>query len=352
MSVNYGLADMSGAEQEQLQAELTTVAPDHAVVHRGSEVCVFDGLTPDTDYEIGGFAFRTLPARGELLATVATVNDVHFGETECGHIEGDDVGPVLSSLPGEDPYPEIMNRGAVAEITALDPAVVIAKGDLTSTGSEDEYHRFLEVYGDAFGSKLHHVRGNHDACHGGRFAAFPMQRIELPGVIVALIDTAIEEWASGRVTTEQLDWLDALAADADRPVLAMGHHHCWNPASLNRDPYYFGINPDDSEALIEVVRRRPSIVGYFAGHTHRNRRQAFDATGDVPWVEVASVKDFPGSWAEYRVHDGGIVQVHHRISTSEALRWTDRTRAMFGGAYPIYSFGELADRCFEVPLRR
>jgi 3',5'-cyclic AMP phosphodiesterase CpdA len=170
-------------------------------------------------------------------------------------------------------------------------------------------------------------------------------------VTVALLDTAIEEWASGRVTPEQLDWLDALAADADRPVLAMGHHHCWNPASPNRDPYYFGINPDDSEALIAVVRRRPAIIGYFAGHTHRNRRQTFQATGDVPWVEVASVKDFPGSWAEYRVHEGGIVQIHRRISTPEALHWSDRTRAMFGGAYPVYSFGELADRCFEVPLR-
>jgi 3',5'-cyclic AMP phosphodiesterase CpdA len=343
---------MSGAETVPIEAELTTVAPDYAVVHRGPEVTVHDGLVPDTDYQLDGFAYRTLPARGERLATIATVNDVHFGETECGYIEGDTVGPVLSSLPGEDPYPEIMNRGAIAEITALEPDAVIAKGDLTSSGSEAEYHRFLEVYGDAFGSRLHHVRGNHDACHGGRFAAIATQRIDLPGVTVALLDTAIEEWASGRVTAEQLDWLDALAADADRPVLAMGHHHCWNPASPDRDPYYFGINPDDSEALIEVLRRRPAIVGYFAGHTHRNRRQAFEATGDVPWVEVASVKDFPGSWAEYRVYEGGIVQIHRRISTPEALDWSDRTRAMFGGAYPVYSFGDLADRCFEVPLRR
>jgi 3',5'-cyclic AMP phosphodiesterase CpdA len=342
---------MAGAERVGIEPELTTVGPDFAVVHVGPEVRVHDGLSPDTDYGLDGFTFRTLPARGERLATIATVNDVHFGETECGYIEGDTVGPVLSSLPGEDPYPEVMNRGAIAEITALDPDAVIAKGDLTSSGSEAEYHRFLDVYGGAFGSRLYHVRGNHDACHGGRFAAVATQRIDLPGVTVALLDTAIEEWASGRVTPEQLDWLDALAADADRPVLAMGHHHCWNPASPNRDPYYFGINPDDSEALIAVVRRRPAIIGYFAGHTHRNRRQTFQATGDVPWVEVASVKDFPGSWAEYRVHEGGIVQIHRRISTPEALHWSDRTRAMFGGAYPLYSFGELADRCFEVPLR-
>ena len=58
---------------------------------------VYDGLEPDTDYEIDGFAFRTLPRPpGERLATFATVNDVHFGEIECGIIEGLDIGPTFA----------------------------------------------------------------------------------------------------------------------------------------------------------------------------------------------------------------------------------------------------------------
>jgi hypothetical protein len=63
------------------------------------------------------------------------------------------------------------------------------------------------------------------------------------------------------------------------------------------------------------------------------------------------VKDFPGSWAEYRVYEGGILQVHRRISAPEALDWTDRTRAMFGGLYPAYSFGAMSDRCFAISPR-
>lgn len=343
--------EMSDAELAEIKPELTTVAPDFAVIHVGPEVRVYEGLTPNTDYEFDGFAFRTLPANGELLCRFATVNDVHFGETECGIIEGDPIGPVIRPEPGEPPYPEVMNQAAVAEIVAIDPVVVIAKGDLTRAAAPQEYERFLTVYGDAFGDRLHHVRGNHDAGHGAHFAALPTQRIDAPGVIVALLDTAIEDHANGRVTSDQLEWLDALAADADLPVLVMGHHHAWNPASLNREPTYFGINPDDSDKLIDVVRRRHVIRGYFAGHTHRNRRQSFTPTGELPWVEVASVKDFPGSWAEYRVYEGGIVQIHHRISSPEALAWTDRTRQMFGGAYPLYSFGDLDDRCFALPER-
>ncbi len=343
---------MSTPVDQSPTPELTTVAPEYAVVHVGDEVRHYGDLKPDTDYSFDGFDFRTLPAPGELLSTVATVNDVHFGETEAGIIEGSDIGPVLRSEPGEEPYPELMNRGATAEIAALGPDAVIAKGDLTSDGTREQYERCLQVYTDAFGDRFHHVRGNHDACHGGRFAAFAHQRIDVPGATVALLDTAIEEQPNGRVTATQLDWLDALAKAADRPVLVMGHHHCWNPDTDHREGIYFGIDPDDSAALVALVARRPALVGYFAGHTHRNRRQVITATGTVPWVEVASVKDYPGSWAEYRIYEGGICQIHHRISTPEALTWTNRTRAMFAGLYPAYAFGDLGDRCFEVPLRR
>jgi Icc protein len=76
--------------------------------------------------------------------------------------------------------------------------------------------------------------------------------------------------------------------------------------------------------------------------------QRFPATGEVPWAEVSATKDFPGAWAEYRVFEGGILQVLHRISAPDALAWSERTRAMFGGLYPAYSFGQLDERCFAI----
>src|SRR6202022_289750 len=105
----------------------------------------------------------------------------------------------------------------------------------------------------------------------------------------------------GRLAAAQRDWLDQVGAGADRPVLVFGHHHCWDPASGTRPDGYFGIHPDASEALVAVFARRSALVGYFAGHTHRNRVRRFAATGAVPWVEVACVKDSPGAGAE----DGG-----------------------------------------------
>src|SRR5262249_46245950 len=150
----------------------------------------------------------------------------------------------------------------------------------------------------------------------------------------------------------QLDWLDTVAAEADAPVLVMGHHHPWLGGRRTDD--YFGIRPAPSEALVAVVARRPNIVGYFAGHTHRHRVRHHPDTGAVPYVEVGCVKDFPGSWAEYRVYEGGILQIHRRISSPAALAWSERCRILyrdFGVDYVTYALGTLDDRCFSIPLR-
>jgi predicted phosphodiesterase len=333
--------------------DLTTVADDEVVFHDGLDVRRYDGLTPGTTYQMEGHEVRTLPRPGgELLATFATVNDVHFGELECGHLEGlGDLGPIYRSEPGSEPYPTLMNRCAVDEIAAAGPDAVLVKGDLTAFGTQAEYKEFLAVYEPAFGDRLHHVRGNHDAYHGETFADAAPFSVELPGVVLAVLDTTIPRRESGAVSSESFEWLDGLAAGADRPVLVFGHHHVWNPDTAGRPETYFGINPDDSERLVELVARRPAVLGYFAGHTHRNRVRRIGATGPVPWVEVAAVKDFPGAWAEYRVFEGGILQVFRRISAPEALAWSQKTRDMYGGLYEGYAFGDLADRCFTMAPR-
>ncbi|HEY3702636.1 MAG TPA: hypothetical protein VGL32_10300, partial [Acidimicrobiales bacterium] len=125
--------------------ELTTVADDEVVLHvpgspdHQAQVIRRTGLEPDGDQLVEGVPFRTLPRPpGERLATVATVNDVHFGEVECGVLEGNTSGPVLRVGPGEMPYPDMMNRAAVHEIAAIQPDIVLAKGDLTTHGTAEE----------------------------------------------------------------------------------------------------------------------------------------------------------------------------------------------------------------------
>jgi len=376
--------------------DLTSVADDEVVFHlhspdpmtmvggpgdwSGPGYEVITGLRPRSPIVRHGIETHTLSRPpGELLCRFATVNDVHFGETECGKLTDisdavgyltatgtdtfeakdklqaflEQLGPVLvnSSPEGARPYPEMMSHAAVTEIVGFDPSAVVVKGDLTASGLVSEYDAFLQCYMGTFASRLLHVRGNHDAYTGRRFASEPCQSLDLPGVTLAVLDTVIEGRDSGQVRVEQLDWLDELASRADRPVLVFGHHHPWKPGSTNRSADYFGINPTDSEHLVELIARRQAIAGYFAGHTHRNRVRRFAETGEVPYVEVACVKDFPGSWAEYRVFEGGLLQVHRRLSSPSALAWSEMCRGLYWGMYPTYALGRLEDRCFTIRPR-
>src|SRR5262249_40691706 len=157
------------------------------------------------------------------------------------------------------------NHAAIDEIAALAPDAIVAKGDLTDKGSEEEYAAFVRAY-SRLGARMHHVRGNHDAMITETIAATGPFNVDLDGVTLAVLDTVRPGTDRGRVPEAQLTWLDDLAAASNVPVLVFGHHHPWDPSSHERNDDYFGINPDDSEALSAVIARRESIVGYFAGH--------------------------------------------------------------------------------------
>jgi 3',5'-cyclic-AMP phosphodiesterase len=340
--------------------DITTVADDLIVAHEvaydvaqqdgGVDVVRLTDLAPGSIHHVGNHEVQTLSRPdGELLCRIGTVNDLHFGEIECGKIDDDPRGPIQRVEPGEPPHPETMNRAAVAEMAAADLAAVIVKGDLTTDGTDEEFAAFEACYRDTFGDRLHVTRGNHDAYHGQEMYTND-EWIDLPGVSIALIDTAVPRRTPGSITASQLQWLDDRAAGADRPVLVMGHHQQW--ISGKRHNEYFGLDPDSSDGLADVVSRRPRILAYTAGHTHRHRVRRMSC--GVPSVEIGCVKDFPGTWAEYRVYEGGITQVVHRMSSPEALRWSDRCRhlmADFGIDYEAYALGSLEDRCFNIPLR-
>jgi predicted phosphodiesterase len=333
-------------------AEVTTTGPVHVVT--------VTGLEPDTDYPVevegaepGAYLpelVRTLvQPRGRLLATVATANDVHFGEVETGHLgpPHEDIGPILRADPGAEPYPVLMNRAVIAEMRGLDPDAVVVKGDLTAVGAPEEYGAFLAAYG-VFGDRLAHVRGNHDAMQDPTLALEGAPyAVSVGSVTLAVLDTVLAGRDTGQLTRDQVQWLDDLAAETAGPVLVFGHHQAWNLDSHDREADYFGINPDDTEALGAVVARRENIVGYFAGHTHRNRIRRSVRARDVPFVEIGCTKDYPGAWAEYRIYEGGYTQLYRRVTTDPvALAWAELTRAMFLGLYRDYALGPLEWRCF------
>ncbi len=360
--VTVGVDEAVVTAESGADVELVTRIDDQEVVTTGPHhVARFTGLEPDAEHSlrVGDVdphpylptSFRTLaPPPGRLLATVATANDVHFGEIRCGVTgdpEQDAKGPIFSAEPGDPPYPQVMNRAVIDEMRALAADAVVVKGDLTSIGSEEEYGEFLAAYG-ALGDVMYHVRGNHDAMIDPTMAIEDAPyAIELDGVTLAVLDTVIPGAAGGTISIDQIEWLEDLAGATSTAVVAFGHHPTFDvEQGIRTGRPYFGIQPDDSDRLVDAFGRHDNLVGYFAGHTHRNRVRRFERAPHAPFGEIGATKDFPGAWGEYRFHEGGYTQVVRRVRAPDAFAWAERTRAMYEGAYGIYALGELPDRCF------
>jgi predicted phosphodiesterase len=326
--------------------EIVSIGTNSAVLALGREIVHLQGLEPDTQVSVSGLHFRTLKSAGSLLSRVVTMNDVHFGETKCGEIEGI-TGAALEVEPGEEPYPMTMNRSVCDDANELQPDAVIVKGDLTNSGKPEEFQAFLDCYVGTFGDKVAFVRGNHDSYHAEGFADTPVQIIDTKGLRTVLVDTARSREVGGFLSTAQLDAIADAAASTENTVIVMGHH----PLVLPEAPAdgHRSMNEKGSLAFMEVALAHQNVVAYTAGHTHRCRR--VEVSG-ISVIDVASVKDFPGVFAEYQVREEGIVQILHRASAPAAVSWAEKTAHMFAGLYRDYAMGTLEDRSFVLPRRQ
>jgi len=293
-----------------------------------------------------GTVARVQGPTGPRLSRFATANDVHVGEIECGRIEsmGDNqLGPVLRSDDGAEPYPDLMNRTGVQAMVADEADKVLVNGDLTSEGTVEQYTRFLDLWAP-LAERMHHIRGNHDAAPDSDVVAqrAPFE-IELPGLTVATLDTVRPGHTGGTLHDDQLERLDDLCARSTKPVLVCGHHPLTHPGD-DLAQQEFNIPAEVSQRLVDLARRRTSVCAYAAGHTHRNAMRVVPDLPNVAFIEVASLKDYPGVWGRYDVFGSGIVYSARRVLDPDALSWTERTRHMFAGTYGGYSLGPLSER--------
>ena len=134
--------------------------------HDGVDVRRYDGLAPDTEHDLDGVAVRTLPRPpGELLCTVRHRQRRALRRDRCAaSSRASTSGRSFRAEPGEDPYPEVMNRGR----DRRDRADRSGRGRREGRSHRRRHRRRVRALprrstSRAFGDRLHHVRGNHDA---------------------------------------------------------------------------------------------------------------------------------------------------------------------------------------------
>jgi 3',5'-cyclic AMP phosphodiesterase CpdA len=301
------------------------------------------------------------------VASFATLNDLHFGESRIGGVLSDDHEygdeapgfPVVDDGDYEIPYAEFMNADAIAAINRLGVDCTILKGDIADRGLPEQFETAARVFA-AF-DKPHHVfLGNHDYLQHREGAlvdgyailgAPPAPRsIDLGGWRLILVDTVHPGEHFGVFPEERRDWLaDALEESRreGRPSLVLSHHQPVPPEHRGSYPNTIGVDPGDSLALFDLLAQAPHVKAMLIGHTHRNRIRRYAQTGALPFVEVQNPKDYPGGFAHYRLfEDGSFRQEVRRTPSERALAHSTRCRALFRGGYQHFVLGTLSERSY------
>lgn len=294
---------------------------------------------------------------GRRLARVATISDLHVGE------------PGFGTLPrrhaprarGREHYTVRAARAAIDEAVTWGAELIVVKGDITWTARPGQWERAAQLLADA-PVPVVAMLGNHDTSTRGQDGRPWLEEAGIDVIVDAENDVDHVDVAGMRLafafvssshnhgagtlpeatTTRLVESIDATPAGAGSMVLL--HHYPNRFAASTRYP--MGIHHEQAARLFDGLaglERPPALVT--CGHSHRHRR--YRRSG-IEVTEVGATKDFPGVWAGYAVHEGGLRQVVRRITEPSVVERVDRTSTSCLGLWGRWTPGLLSWRCFSV----
>jgi len=324
-------------------------------VGRGDHVGAVDitGLRPATTYrfvasagerELGVVEATTLPQLDGEAIRIATISDLHLGETRFG------VTRPFSESDDATPYPLRCALSAVREAQAWGAEVIVIKGDITEHSRPHEWAMFDDVLAEISVPVLA-IPGNHDVeirpeSVDGRaelakrgLLPGPVQVHDLSHARLVLVDTTVRGRSFGHIGAHRDELLTTVTTD--HPAMIFTHHHL-QPLRVP-SIWPLGISPSDHSPLLDELTAANPRIFSTCGHTHRSRAYHI---GRIPASEVSSTKDFPGVWAGYILHEDGFHQTVRRVAAPSCLRWTDQTAGVLGGIWGRWSPGPIDQRSF------
>lgn len=194
-----------------------------------------------------------------MALSIAHLSDPHIA-----------VGP-LGTAPAEGLY-RALGRGLAINPT---PALFVITGDLVDRGTRAEYQALYELV-DRFPSQLYLVLGNHDDPNaflevfgGTRFVAHGASThfcVERDDLTLVCLDSSVAGSAGGRLTDEQLNFVDEVLSRRPEVTAFLALHH--PPVDLGM-PFLDGMRLMNGDELVAILDRHQNVVRVLAGHVHR-----------------------------------------------------------------------------------
>ncbi len=199
-------------------------------------------------------------------------------------------------LPYARYAPIVGARQLVTQVNALGftPDFILHTGDIAYDPVPEVYPTIKDLFG-GLKAPVYYIAGNHDhretvqtlLMRRDELQVYPHYELDIKGVQCVFVDSnASEVMPHGRVSEEQLEWLDALcASDDDRPMMIAVHH---NPLAVGvpwMDTHMKIENGEEFHAIVRQARDR--LGGVFHGHIHQEydvlRDGVLYSSGASPW---------------------------------------------------------------------
>ncbi len=354
IQVTWGLLPPGPVEVRLVGADRPAALVDHP---GGPGSVVLTGLAPGTGHRLEltspdgtvTLSTATLPASlGRELCRIATVSDLHLGSTHWGALK------TMADRSGNPvPHPMRCARAAVGEAIEWGAEMLIVKGDAAHHQTSSHFEELGQLLDEFDDLPVILIPGNHDvdgrttqpvpAKVGARGIPFVRDAAveDLPGVRIIAADSTVPGSGSGSVDRVRSQVLE-LAAESSTPYLLALHHQ------LQRfrlpTAYPPGIPAPGSVDFVDALAACNPRGFLTSGHTHRNRSRRH---GPLVATEVGSTRDWPGVWAGYAIHEGGIRQVVRRAAAAEAMSWHEYSRGALLGWWSVWAAGRLGERCFN-----
>lgn len=366
--------------------------------------CELRGLRPGADYYYvcgsgpaqsrsggrGSGRFTTLtPPPGKELFSYATMTDLHVGQQRTAQLSlhGKVVSEGVRWREANVPLWQLAAGASIDEINARRPAFTVVKGDVTEGLSVEEFASAKRLL-DRLKAPYYIARGNHDALNP-LLRTFGLSRpwysFDHEGVHFVVLDTEPLAAASDPALTREMAWLDAdlqghrqawtfvfvhrpiepeLARTSGEPLseelLHLGEGliaRVYGPNAVKTLDKATGRTPNVATAsavrLTALLREDGRVAGIFAGHLHRNYVGYWpEETGNLPYVETASTKEYPCGYAITRVFEGGYMHNYYTPRDPRCLEWSAMTQDAYAKVGLQSKAGTVAERNFVVRFDR
>lgn len=323
---------------------------------------IIEDLRPDTTHQltittsIGSrqLTARTLaPPPGALLSRIATVSDLHIGARRWGFFK---------TMIEDGSYPELhpirCARAAITDAVSWGAELILIKGDAVHHRQPDHFAELGRLVDEFPDVPMALIPGNHDVDYSHSKMDLPetvgsrrlpytsgVDHLDLEGIRLVFADTTIHGRGEGTIAGVKEALLNTVAQAQQPALLAVHHHFQRHPITTYWPP---GIAKDEAVPFLDELGRTATDLLVTSGHSHRNRTRIHRSAGaPITITEVASTRDWPGVWAGYAVHEGGIRQVVRRASAPDAVEWHEYSRGALLGAWDFWSPGPLDQRCFS-----